>query len=203
MEMTRQDYSVEELLDLFKNQMLKANPEYQRGLVWTRSQRKKLIDSVMRGYPLPLIYLHYIKRAVAGMQREDLEIIDGQQRINALHEFGEGAWKLFHPIQDDAEARFPNFIKAQPCPWGGKEFASLDGAEKNRFLNTKLSIAKIETDDANEVRDLFVRLQSGLPLNAQETRDGRGSLRISSSRWVGNPTSHDILVILSFSALCE
>src|SRR5438093_1158551 len=112
MEMTRQDYSVEELLDLFKNQMLKANPEYQRGLVWTRSQRKKLIDSVMRGYPLPLIYLHYIKRAVAGMQREDLEIIDGQQRINALHEFGEGAWKLFHPIQDDAEARFPNFIKA-------------------------------------------------------------------------------------------
>lgn len=29
----------------------------------------------------------------------------------------------------------------------------------------------IETDQVNEVRDLFVRLQSGLPLNAQETRD--------------------------------
>jgi hypothetical protein len=34
-----------------------------------------------------------------------------------------------------------------------------------------LPIVKIETADANEVRDLFVRLQSGLPLNAQEARD--------------------------------
>ena len=163
--------SVQDLVELYRNKMLVANPEYQRGAVWSRTQKRKLIDSVMRGYPLPLIYLHYIKKTVAGMQREDLEIIDGQQRITSLYEFAEGAFKLFEPIRDDAEAKFPAFLKNQPCPWGGKDFASLPQEFKDRFLNTVLPITKIETNDANEVRDLFVRLQSGLPLNAQETRD--------------------------------
>lgn len=71
--------TVRDLVDLFKNKMLVANPEYQRGIVWNNKQKKKLIDSVLRGYPLPIIYLHHIKKVVAGMQREDFEIIDGQQ----------------------------------------------------------------------------------------------------------------------------
>lgn len=171
MDMTRDNLSVRDLLDLFKNGMLRANPEYQRGIVWTPSQRKKLIDSVMRCYPLPLIYLHHIKKAVAGMQREDLEIIDGQQRINALHQFAEGGYRLFHPVEDEEEARFPEFLKNQPCPWGGKDFHGLSNDLKARFLDTKISVAYMTSPTDNEVRDLFVRLQAGLPLNAQETRD--------------------------------
>ena len=53
--------SIEGLLKLLRNKMLTANPEYQRGEVWSESQ-KKLIDSVLRGYPLPVIYLHHIQR---------------------------------------------------------------------------------------------------------------------------------------------
>jgi uncharacterized protein with ParB-like and HNH nuclease domain len=100
------------------------------------------------------------------MHREDLEIIDGQQRITSLYEFAEGAFKLFDPIRDDAEAKFPAFPKNQPCPWDGKDYASLPQEYRDRFSNTILSITKIETNDANEVRDLFVRLQSGLPLHS-------------------------------------
>jgi tRNA-dihydrouridine synthase B len=163
--------TVGELIELKKVNMLTANPEYQRGAVWSRTQQRKLIDSVMRGYPLPLIYLHHIKKQVAGMSREDLEIIDGQQRINALYEFSEGAFTLFDPVKDDEVARFPAFIKAQPCAWAGKNSDQLDPELRRRFLETELTVAMIETDQINEVRDLFVRLQSGLPLNAQETRD--------------------------------
>ena len=115
MEMERGEFTVRDLLSLYDNQMLKANPEYQRGIVWSLTQRKKLIDSVMREYPLPLIYLHHIKRIVAGAQRDDFEIIDGQQRSISLHEFHEGAYKLFDPIADDQEAKFPSFLKNQPC----------------------------------------------------------------------------------------
>jgi hypothetical protein len=171
MKMTQADLTIRDVLELTRNKMLTVNAEYQRGLVWTKTQRKKLIDSVMRGYPLPLIYLHHMQKVVASMQREDLEIIDGQQRINALFEFSEGAWPLFDPVADDKEAKFPRFIKAQPCPWGGKDYASLSDDLKEQFLDTVLAAVKIETDDDNEVRDLFVRLQSGQPLNAQETRD--------------------------------
>src|SRR5262245_32299987 len=125
MEMKNSTLTVQEILDLRQNKMLTVNAEYQRGPVWSSAQKKRLIDSVLRGYPIPLIYLHHIKRSVAGMQREDLEVIDGQQRINALYEFKEGAWKLFDPIKDDREARFPNFIKDIECPWAGCTFESL------------------------------------------------------------------------------
>lgn len=51
--------TVDDLLQWKANKMLTANAEYQRGVVWKDPQRKRLIDSVMRGYPIPLIYLHY------------------------------------------------------------------------------------------------------------------------------------------------
>lgn len=105
------------------------------------------------------------------MQREDFEIIDGQQRITALYEYVEGSFQLFDPVKDDSEAKFPAFLKNQPCPWGGKAFSSLSSDLQKALLDTELSVAKIVTDDPNDVRDLFVRLQSGLPLNAQEARD--------------------------------
>jgi hypothetical protein len=42
---------------------------------------------------------------------------------------------------------------------------------QTKFLATALRIARIETHDPNEARDLFVRLQAGLPLTSQEKRD--------------------------------
>lgn len=162
---------VRELLELRRNNMLNVNPEYQRGAVWNVTQQKKLIDSVFRGYPLPIIYLHHKKTTVAGMMREDFEIIDGQQRLNAMQLFHAGGITLFDPVADDKIARFPEFVKLQPCPWAKQNFDSLSLEIQNKFLNTKISIARIETANDDEARDLFIRLQAGLALNAQEKRD--------------------------------
>lgn len=164
-------YTVEQLLVLKKNNMLGVNPEYQRGAVWNDTQKKKLIDSIFRGYPLPLIYLHHITRDVAGMRREDLEIIDGRQRLDAIHEFRKGRHALLDPVKDDKKARFPKFIKALPCPWAGCRFAQLSQELQSKFLQTKLFVVRLRTDEENEARGLFIRLQAGLPLNAQERRD--------------------------------
>ena len=128
--------TVEQLLQLKMANMLYANPEYQRGDVWTLAQKKRLIDSVFRGYPIPLIYLHHISKELAGAKREDFEVIDGQQRINSLYEYREGSFKTFDPVKDEEEARFPSFIKDTACPWGGKRFEDLapDLQEKILFL---------------------------------------------------------------------
>ena len=169
MKAEQEKITIGDLFELKKHDMLKANPEYQRGAVWSISLKKKLIDSVLRGYPLPIIFLHHIKKVVATMQREDFEIIDGQQRITALYEFVEGSFPLFDP--NDKEAKFPSFLKQQPCPWAGQLFPTMPEELKQQLLNTELSVAKVQSEDPNEIRDLFVRLQSGLPLNPQETRD--------------------------------
>ena len=64
---THPDYlKIRELVELRRNEMVKVNPEYQRGEVWTRAQQMKLIDSVLRGYQLPVIYLHKIIKTTAG-----------------------------------------------------------------------------------------------------------------------------------------
>jgi len=170
MELNGEKITVKDLLDLKRNGMLTVNQEYQRGAVWKEAQQKKLIDSVLRGYPLPLIYLHHKKKIVAGMQREDLEIIDGQQRINALFLFAENAMKLFDPVKDEKAARFPKFVSQVPCPWGGSDYIGL-GELREKFDSTELFIVKVTTENEDEARDLFIRLQGGLPLNAQEKRD--------------------------------
>jgi hypothetical protein len=148
--------------------------------VWTPAQQKRLIDSLLRGYPIPLIYLHHIKTEVAGAKREDFEIIDGQQRINALYAFAEGTFKVFDPVADAEESRFPSFIQEQPCPWGGKAYEDLTAELQKQFRDTPLSVVMIETAVPNEARDLFIRLQAGMPLNSQEKRDA----------WPGNFTEY-------------
>ena len=161
--------TVRKLVELRKHDFAKPNPEYQRGSVWKTDQQMKLIDSVLRGYQLPIIYLHYRESAVAGLKQESYDIIDGQQRINALYYFAEGAFPLYKV--DDPKAKFPKFIQEQPCPWGGKYFHGLPPDLKNQFFDARIPVSYIKTDDQHEVRDLFVRLQSGLPLNPQEKRD--------------------------------
>jgi uncharacterized protein with ParB-like and HNH nuclease domain len=165
------DLKVKDILDLRHQQMLVVNPEYQRGVVWTQTQKKRLVDSILRGYPIPLIYLHHIKQSAGKLVSERYEVIDGQQRITAIAEFREGAFKLFDPIEDEREARFPEFIKKQPCTWGRCTFDEIDNELQAKFLETPLRIVQIESDNENEARDLFVRLQSGMPLNSQEKRD--------------------------------
>ncbi len=174
--------TIRDLLDLRQNDMLYANREYQRGAVWSTAQKKSLVDSVLRGYPIPLIYLHHISKEVAGHRLDKFEVIDGQQRINALYEYQEGSFKLFDPqVEADAdEAQFPNFIQQQPCPWGGKRFDELAPDLQKKMLDTLLPIVLAKTDIADEARDLFIRLQAGMPLNSQEKRDA----------WPGNFTEY-------------
>lgn len=192
--------TVRDLVELHKAGMLKANPEYQRGVVWSSSQKKKLIDSVLRGYPLPRIYLHHISTTIAGMKSEGLEVIDGQQRINALSDFWQGAFKLFDPLKDADVAKFPRFIREQPCAWAHKNFDGIDSHLKDAFLDATIPVARIETKDPNEVRDLFVRLQAGVPLSAQERRDAFPGnftdfiLRVGGKPEIARYPGHDFFV---------
>jgi hypothetical protein len=202
MKTTPDDLTVEDLLKLRSQQMLVVNPEYQRGVVWTLAQKRRLVDSLLRGYPIPLIYLHHIRQTAGKLISERFEVIDGQQRISALADYHEGAFKLFDPVEDEEEARFPSFIKAQQCPWGGRWFQDLADDLKNAFLGAQLRIVQIETHDPNEARDLFVRLQAGMPLTSQEKRDAWPGqftdfvLRLGGKVGIARYPGHDFFNVL-------
>jgi hypothetical protein len=168
--------TIKRLLQVKESNMLTINSEYQRGPVWKEPQQKKLIDSVLRGYPLPLLYLHVKKVEAINLQgvitvNEKFEIIDGQQRINSLYKYWQGHFKLFDPEKDDKIARFPKFIKDIPCEWSSCFYADLTEELKEKFDSTELAYVRIDTDNEDEARDLFIRLQAGTPLSDQEKRD--------------------------------
>ena len=129
--------TIEALVNWREKGFMTANPEYQRGEVWNLGQKRRLIDSIFRDYQLPIIYLHDIKRVEFGMVQERLEIIDGQQRINALHQYWKGGFPLYQV--DDSAAKLPAFLHdtdKHPCPWGGKDFDGLPEECKTELLES-------------------------------------------------------------------
>lgn len=78
--------NVQRIFDYYINNKLLINRKYQRKLVWAIEEKQAFIDSILNGYPVPLILL-------AEVNFEELsryEIIDGMQRLNAIMSFIEG-----------------------------------------------------------------------------------------------------------------
>lgn len=171
MNIRAESYSVSKIRTYWTQTYLSVNHEYQRAPRWERRQKQLLIDSLLRGYPLPLFYFHKKYRHHGDSTIADLEIIDGQQRIRAIAEFCAGDFPLLDPARH--RNLFPKFIwdANEPCGWANKRYTQLDFDLQNRLDNALLSVAIITTDNDDEVRDIFVRLQSGSPLRAQEKRD--------------------------------
>lgn len=87
-----QGISIQSLYRYFRDGTLIVNRQYQRKLVWTLSQKQRLIDSILRDYPLPL-FLLADKGAPSG-QSAVLEVIDGMQRLNAIFSYIENGFLL-------------------------------------------------------------------------------------------------------------
>lgn len=123
---------------------LTIQPEYQRNYIYADGKRDvAVIESVLKGYPLGLIYFN---------RRSDgrLEVLDGQQRITSLGRFYNG--KL--GIKD--QNGLPQSISSLP-----KETREL-------FLNSPLLIYECEGTES-EIKEWFKTINiAGIPLNNQE-----------------------------------
>ena len=150
---------------------LKPNPEYQRGLTWTSAQRQGLIDSILRGYQLPIFYIHLEKNInpITETVETTSWIVDGQQRLAAIVDFCNNKFSLPDPSKAKSGTFVPMELNRIPS-WAGKKFNDLELDDRNKILNHELLVVEV-TADKNDVRELFIRLQGGTPLTAQEKRD--------------------------------
>jgi len=179
MKSTPATHRLEELANSYSEKHLTVNPEYQRGATWNVRQQRALIDSILRGFVLPIIYVHVVKRRNLFTDSEAVTpwLVDGQQRLNAITEYMRGRFALSDPASSTKGLAMV-YDRDNPPRWAGKRFDELLPEDKTRFLDHPLQVVRMEEEAPNEVRDLFIRLQSGTPLNPQEKRDA----------WPGNFT---------------
>jgi len=59
-------------------------PEFQREFVWSNTQVRDLADSIYKRYPIGLITLYKLPRALAEQRRATYWLLDGQQRLLSL-----------------------------------------------------------------------------------------------------------------------
>lgn len=164
--------SLKSLADARLANELRPKPEYQRGTVWKLPQKQGLIDSLLRGYQIPLFYVHLEERSnnYTGGIEKTAWIVDGQQRLDAIIGYRQNEFALPDPKKAKPGSVLPPGSAILP-PWTGKKFEDLSYEEKERFLGRELLVVEMTADHPNEVRDLFIRLQAGTPLTAQEKRD--------------------------------
>lgn len=125
---------------------LTIQPEYQRNYIYASDGGKReeaVIDSILKGYPIGLIYLNKVSE-------NNLEVLDGQQRITSVGRFVTDKF----PIKDE----------------NGMEqyFGGMADDKKTKILETKLLIYECKGTES-QIKEWFKTINiAGVPLVPQE-----------------------------------
>ncbi len=142
-------------------------PFYQRRYVWKIEQASRLVESFLMGLPVPQVFL-YVN------EEDQLEVIDGQQRLMSVKYFMEG---LFG--EEDNRGRRQTFkLKglSERSEYNGKTFKELSSRDQRKLRNSTLraiNIKQLKPSLRNDsVFHIFERLNTGgTQLKAQEIRN--------------------------------
>ena len=143
---------VRELISMVKEGKLIPRPEFQRRLVWTHKDKDHFLDTILRGYPFPEIYL-----ADGDVDLESGEgtqlLVDGLQRVSTIIEYFDASPNLrlltvppYRELEEDGKRSFLQYDVAV------RDLGSVrrdEIVEVFRRINaTKYSLLDIEVNNA-------------------------------------------------------
>ena len=123
---------------------LTIQPEYQRNYIYAEEGKEAaVIDSILKGYPLGLIYFHKVNDDI-------FEVLDGQQRVTSIGRF----------VNDKFAINDENGMQ--------QNFSGMAEDKKTKIWETKLLIYECEGEES-EIKDWFKTINiAGIPLRNQE-----------------------------------
>ena len=152
----------------YRNAQLIVNRRYQRKLVWTLEEKRKLIESVNKNFPIPAIIL-----AELPGETPVYEIIDGLQRLNAILTFIEGTFPSGDGLYFNIDS-FPTALELQKTgtfPKLESDTPTHSTANSAKMLDYNMSIAIMRNASDEEINDVFGRINTyGHRLSNQERR---------------------------------
>ena len=118
---------------------LELRPDFQRKAVWSKPARIMLMDTILRGVPMPKIFLSNTIRDGNTYRI----VIDGQQRITAILDFLRDQFSLEKPYTGDQK---------------GKKFSELDQETQDHFLSYQIDFNEAYNTSDEENRTVFLRV---------------------------------------------
>lgn len=166
-ELASQPTSIQSVYAWYREDKLFVNRRYQRKLVWTLHEKQKLVESILKKYPVPAILI---------AEREDLpgtyEIIDGLQRLHAIVSFIETS----SPDLDQRYFDIQHFPTAKSRADEGlfnpaNTADVLSQREVSTLLDYTLALSVMRNATEAEINDVFDRINTyGHRLSDQERR---------------------------------
>jgi len=87
MEFEITSWPISQLVELAKTEAINLRPPYQRNYIWTPIAKRRLIQTIHDGFPLPAFFLH---ETTPGKK---YDMVDGQQRTRTIFGYLDGLFK--------------------------------------------------------------------------------------------------------------
>jgi hypothetical protein len=151
------NYSIRDFAEWDERQELELVPKFQRRDVWNAKAKSYLMDTIIRGKPIPKLYMR--QDIAPGSHRAKREIVDGQQRLRTVFSFIKDGFKL---------------SKVHNRELGGKFFSQLDAGTQRDILKYEFVVDLLQDMPDNEIYDLFARINTySERLKPQELRNAQ------------------------------
>lgn len=128
------------IADIYQNiesGKLILKPDFQRKFVWTHEHQEEFIDTILKGYPFPEIYVCQGEIDTSKLQTIEY-VIDGQQRLTTIKKYIDGQQEK--PLQKI------------------DKYQDLTEEQKRRFLSYQMVVRDIGKVDEQDIREVFRRI---------------------------------------------
>lgn len=147
---------IQSILYQLEDKDIDLDPEFQRGDVWNTSKKQLLIDTIMRKWEIPPIFL------INKDYGEPKEVLDGHQRLRAIEDFYNNRFRFNGRLSPKSE----NLIELD-----GLYFEQFPRMAKKDFHRFVLRIFVIREYEESEPFELFFRLNQNVSLTSAEKRN--------------------------------
>ncbi len=201
-ELTVRGEQVERIFINYVDKKYTVNRRYQRKLIWTIEEKQNFIDSIINGFPVPIILLADPR----GNRDGALEIIDGMQRMDAITSFINNDFPVRETYFDlntfaTTKDLLDRGVLSQKTPIMARENCL-------SIASYPVPLSIYEFSDGESVDEVFRRINSGgRQLSRQELRSAGATnsfadcVRIISSRVRGDTSNSNILYLNSMKEI--
>ena len=181
LDVLKTQYSVRDFLSWQRDGNLVLTPRFQRRGVWNPRAKSYLIDTIVRGLPIPIIFLRDQTPELGSIEHKR-EVVDGQQRLRTLISYIDPErLRDYRPDRDDFQV-----MAIHNQELANRKFGQLSPELRQMILDYRFSVHVLSSGiDDREVLSIFARMNStGVKLNAQELRNAEfhGAFKTSMYR---------------------